>query len=116
MIIDIQYLNTEPDWDAKRYITEKLHKFQAHYNSIKDVNVYMKNASNDRNKNKVVELKFTVQDGTLYSEARGESFRGASKEALERMERQLKKYSTKITSPHMERKAFQKGILAPEGL
>ena len=108
MRIDIQYLNTEPDWDAKKYIIKKLNKLQSHYDWIMDVNVYMKNENNDQDENKVVELKVIVQDGILYSEAQGRSFQAASEDALQRMERQLKKYSTRKTSPHMERKSFNK--------
>ena len=108
MIIDIQYLNTEPDWDTKKFITEKINKLHSHFDWIMNVNVYMKNEGNDQIKSKIVELKFIVLDDVLYAEARGENFQAAAQEALQRMERQISKYNTRRTSPHMERKSFNK--------
>ncbi|MBI4944966.1 MAG: ribosome-associated translation inhibitor RaiA [Bacteroidetes bacterium] len=108
MRIDIQYLNTEPDWDTKKYITEKLNKFQSNYNWIIDVDVYLENENNDHNNSKVVELKVMVPGDTLFAESMSENFHQAAKQALQSMGRQLKKYNMRNKSPHLERKTFHK--------
>jgi len=108
MRIDIQYLNTEPDWDTKKYITEKFNKLQLRYDWIMDVNAYLENENNDHNKSKVVELKVAVPGDILFSEAHDENFYMAAKQAMLGMVRQLKKYNTRKTSPHLERKLFHK--------
>jgi putative sigma-54 modulation protein len=60
-----------------------------------DMKVFMKNQNDDHDKGCVVELKLDVPDSTLFSEARGENFHMAAKEAMAGMVSQLKKYSEK---------------------
>lgn len=92
MQIDIQYFNAEPDWETKRFISEKLFKLQFRYKWIMGMKVYLKDENHDRNKSKVVELKLEVPDETLFSSARGENFHIAAKDALAGLATQLQKY------------------------
>lgn len=99
MNINIQYLNAEPDWETKDFISEKIGKLQSRYNSIMGLRVYLKDENHNRKTGKVVEMKLEIPDKTLFAESRAENFHVAAKEAMAGIVSQLRKIRIKRTVP-----------------
>jgi ribosomal subunit interface protein len=97
MQIDIQYVNTEPDWETKKFISGKLDKLQLRYDCIHGLKVSMKNDNNNGKKSKTVEIKMDIPDKTLSSVAKEEDFYIAAKKAMALITSQLRKQ--RITRP-----------------
>jgi putative sigma-54 modulation protein len=91
----IQAINSEISPTLKHFINAKLAKLEQFYDSIVDVQVYLKVDKNDTAGSNVVEIKVLVPSTTLIANEQGKSFEEATDLCIDNIKRQVKKFKEK---------------------
>ncbi|MCS6904082.1 MAG: ribosome-associated translation inhibitor RaiA [Bacteroidia bacterium] len=95
MRVTIQSTNAEVSPTLKEFINNKLAKLEQFYDSIIDVQVYLKVDKNNSAGNNVVEIKVLVPSNTLIANEQGKTFEEATDLCIENIKRQVKKFKEK---------------------
>ena len=96
MKIIIQSIHFEAEKRVYDLVRKKLDKLGETYDWILNGTVFLKIDKNDKDKDKVVEIKLSVPGPYIYADAREESFDLAINSAIEGVRRQLKKLKEKF--------------------
>ncbi len=96
MKIDIQTVNFDADQALLDFVHEKIGGLQQFFENITGVDVYLKSVNNNQAETKVAEVKAYVPGPSLYAEAQTDSFSASVSEAIDKLQRQLKKKNRKL--------------------
>jgi putative sigma-54 modulation protein len=97
-IMKLQMHSIHFDADRKLidFIQRKADKLDTFYDRIIDGEVFMRIDKNERNENKIVEIKLNVPGKQFFAKHQDDSFEAAADEAIEGLRRQIKKHKEKV--------------------
>ncbi len=96
MKLQMHSIHFDADRKLIDFIQRKAEKLDTFYDQIIDGEVFMRIDKNERNENKVVEIKLNVPGKQFFAKNQADSFEGAADEAVEGLRRQIKKYKEKV--------------------
>ncbi len=77
------------------FIQKKADKLETYFDRIQDGEVFMRLDKNEKNANKIVEIKLNVPGKQFFAKHQTDSFEAAADESIEGLRRQLKKHKEK---------------------
>jgi putative sigma-54 modulation protein len=96
MKLQMHSIHFDADRKLIDFIQRKADKLDTYYDRIVDGEVFLRLDKNERNENKIVEIKMNVPGKTLFAKHQSESFEAATDEAVEALRRQIKKFKEKV--------------------
>lgn len=96
MQVTIQSIHFTADRKLTDFIRQKCTKMAQVFDSIVDVQVYLRVEKNPETGNKLVEIKTLVPQNTLVATERASTFEEATDAAVEQLRRQLQKYKERL--------------------
>lgn len=100
MKLQMHSIHFDADQKLIDFIQKKADKLDTFYDRIIDGEVFMRLDKNEKNENKIVEIKLNVPGKTLFAKQQADSFEAATDEAVEALRRQLKKFKEKVVLAH----------------
>lgn len=95
---DIQTVGFNADDKLVEYAKEKTLSLGRFFENIVGAEVYLKLDYNDKQENKVVEIKLNIPGNDLYADSRSDVFEGAVNQACEKLKAQISKLKTKLST------------------
>jgi putative sigma-54 modulation protein len=89
-------IHFDADQKLINFIQKRADKLDTFYDRIVDGEVFLRLDKNEKNENKIVEIKMNVPGKTLFAKHRSDSFEAAADEAVEALRRQIKKFKEKV--------------------
>lgn len=96
MKLQMHSIHFDADQKLIDFIQKKADKLDTFYDRILDGEVFMRLDKNEKNENKIVEIKLNVPGKQFFAKEQSDSFEAASDEAVEALRRQIKKYKEKV--------------------
>ena len=96
MKLQMHSIHFDADRKLIDFIQRKADKLDTFYDRIIDGEVFMRIDKNEKNENKIVEIKLNVPGKQFFAKHQDDSFEGAADEAIEGLRRQIKKYKEKV--------------------
>jgi putative sigma-54 modulation protein len=96
MKLQMHSIHFDADHKLIDFIQKKADKLDTFYDRIIDGEVFLRIDKNEKNENKIVEIKMNVPGKTLFAKQQSDSFEAAADEAVEALRRQIKKFKEKI--------------------
>ncbi|AFL83194.1 ribosomal subunit interface protein [Belliella baltica DSM 15883] len=96
MKLQMHSIHFDADRKLTDFIQRKADKLDTFYDRIIDGEVFMRLDKNEKNANKIVEIKLNVPGKQLFAKNQSDSFEGAADEAIEGLRRQIKKFKEKV--------------------
>jgi len=96
MKLQMHSIHFDADRKLIDFIQRKADKLDTFYDQIIDGEVFMRLDNNERNENKIVEIKMNVPGKQFFAKNQADSFEAATDEAVEGLRRQIKKYKEKV--------------------
>ncbi|GHB30276.1 MULTISPECIES: ribosome hibernation-promoting factor, HPF/YfiA family [Mongoliitalea] len=100
MKLQMHSIHFDADQKLIDFIQKKADKLDTFYDRIVDGEVFMRLDKNEKNENKIVEIKLNVPGKILFAKQQADSFEAATDEAVEALRRQLKKFKEKVVLAH----------------
>lgn len=100
MKLQMHSIHFDADQKLIDFIQKKADKLDTFYDRIIDGEVFMRLDKNEKNENKIVEIKLNVPGKILFAKQQADSFEAATDEAVEALRRQLKKFKEKVVLAH----------------
>ncbi len=94
----IQSIHFDADAKLLQFIEDKVSKFDHFYNGIVDLQVYLRLDKDDKQGNKVVEIKVLVPNEVLLATEQNGTFEAAAVKAADNMKRQLSRYKERLVA------------------
>ena len=98
MKIAIQSIHFTADQKLLEYVEAKVEKLGKYFEKIMSVEVKLKLENTGQVRDKIVEIIAHVPRERLMSKGNSKAFESATDEAVDLMQRQIKKYKTKLVS------------------
>ncbi|RZS94918.1 ribosome hibernation-promoting factor, HPF/YfiA family [Cecembia calidifontis] len=95
MKLQMHSIHFDADRKLIDFIQKKADKLDTFYDRIVDGEVFLRLDKNEKNENKIVEIKMNVPGKTLFAKHQSDSFEAAADEAVEALRRQIKKFKEK---------------------
>ncbi|MDX5479191.1 MAG: ribosome-associated translation inhibitor RaiA, partial [Cyclobacteriaceae bacterium] len=92
MKLQMHSIHFDADRKLTDFIQKKADKLDTYFDRIIDGEVFMRLDKNEKNENKIVEIKMNVPGKTLFAKHQSDSFEAATDEAIEALRRQIKKF------------------------
>ena len=89
-------IHFDADQKLISFIQKKADKLDTFFDRIIDGEVFMRLDKNEKNENKIIEIKMNVPGKTLFAKQQSDSFEAAADEAVEALRRQIKKFKEKV--------------------
>ncbi|GAB2624997.1 ribosome hibernation-promoting factor, HPF/YfiA family [Belliella aquatica] len=96
MKLQMHSIHFDADRKLTDFIQRKADKLDTFYDRIIDGEVFMRLDKNEKNANKIIEIKLNVPGKQLFAKNQSDSFEGAADEAVEGLRRQIKKFKEKV--------------------
>ena len=96
MKLQMHSIHFDADHKLIDFIQKKADKLETYFDRIQDGEVFMRLDKNEKNANKIVEIKLNVPGKQFFAKHQTDSFEGAADEAIEGLRRQLKKHKEKV--------------------
>ena len=96
MKLQMHSIHFDADQKLIDFIQKKADKLDTFFDSILDGEVFLRLDKNEKNQNKLVEIKLNVPGKQFFSKHQDDSFEAAADEAIEGLRTQLHKYKEKI--------------------
>lgn len=96
MKLQMHSIHFDADRKLTDFIQKKADKLDTYFDRIIDGEVFMRLDKNEKNENKIVEIKMNVPGKTLFAKHQSDSFEAAADEAIEALRRQIKKFKEKV--------------------
>ncbi|MFC0263055.1 ribosome hibernation-promoting factor, HPF/YfiA family [Fontibacter flavus] len=96
MKLQMHSIHFDADRKLTDFIQKKADKLDTYFDRIIDGEVFMRLDKNEKNENKIVEIKMNVPGKTLFAKHQSDSFEAATDEAIEALRRQIKKFKEKV--------------------
>lgn len=100
MKLQMHSIHFDADNKLLDFIQRKADKLETFYDRIIDGEVFLRLDKDDRNENKIIEIKLNIPGEQLFAEKRSKSFEAAADDAVEALRRQLKKFKEKHIAVH----------------
>ena len=96
MKLQMHSIHFDADRKLIDFIQRKADKLDTFYDRIIDGEVFMRIDKNEKNENKIVEIKLNVPGKQFFAKHQDDSFEAAGDEAIEGLRRQIKKHKEKV--------------------
>jgi putative sigma-54 modulation protein len=96
MAIKIQSIHFDADKKLLSFIEEKANKLYHFFDSIIEIEVYLKVDKSSERDNKLVEIKVLIPGNELFAKKQCKSFEEATDETLDALKAQIIKYKDKL--------------------
>lgn len=96
MKLQMHSIHFDADHKLIDFIQKKADKLETYFDRIQDGEVFMRLDKNEKNANKIVEIKLNVPGKQFFAKHQTDSFEAATDEAIEGLRRQLKKHKEKV--------------------
>lgn len=96
MKLQMHSIHFDADRKLTDFIQRKADKLDTFYDRIIDGEVFMRLDKNEKNANKIIEIKLNLPGKQLFAKNQNDSFEGAADEAVEGLRRQIKKFKEKV--------------------
>jgi putative sigma-54 modulation protein len=96
MKLQMHSIHFDADQRLIDFIQKKADKLDTFYDRIIDGEVFMRLDKNEKNENKIVEIKLNVPGKQFFAKHQDDSFEAAADEAVEALKIQIKKYKEKV--------------------
>ncbi|MFD2034925.1 ribosome hibernation-promoting factor, HPF/YfiA family [Belliella marina] len=96
MKLQMHSIHFDADRKLTDFIQRKADKLDTFYDRIIDGEVFMRLDKNEKNANKIIEIKLNVPGKQLFAKNQSDSFEAAADEAVEGLRRQIKKFKEKV--------------------
>ena len=96
MKLQMHSIHFDADRKLTDFIQRKADKLDTFYDRIIDGEVFMRLDKNEKNANKIIEIKLNLPGKQLFAKNKSDSFEGAADEAVEGLRRQIKKFKEKV--------------------
>lgn len=96
MKLQMHSIHFDADSKLIDFIQKKADKLDTFFDRIIDGEVFMRLDKNEKNENKIVEIKLNVPGKQFFAKHQADSFEGAADESIEGLRRQIKKYKEKV--------------------
>jgi len=96
MKLQMHSIHFDADQKLIDFIQKKADKLETYFDRIQDGEVFMRLDKNEKNANKIVEIKLNVPGKQFFAKHQTDSFEAAADEAIEGLRRQLKKHKEKV--------------------
>ncbi len=95
MKLQMHSIHFDADQKLIDFIQKKADKLETYFDRIQDGEVFMRLDKNEKNANKIVEIKLNVPGKQFFAKHQTDSFEAAADESIEGLRRQLKKHKEK---------------------
>ncbi len=95
---DIQTVGFSADETLTGYVKEKASGLTKYFENIVGIEVYLKLDYNDKQENKVAEIKLNIPGNDIFADTRSDSFEGAINQSCEKLKAQIRKLKTKMST------------------
>jgi putative sigma-54 modulation protein len=95
MKLQMHSIHFDADRKLTDFIQKKADKLDTYFDRIIDGEVFLRLDKNEKNANKIVEIKLNVPGKTLFAKDQSDSFEASADEAVEGLRRQIKKFKEK---------------------
>ena len=96
MKININAVHFKTDKGLDDYISDKVSKLHQYFEGVIGSDVTLRLDSNDKVKDKIVEIRIMIPGNDLYAKKESKSFEDATMQAVEAVKKQLTKYKEKV--------------------
>ncbi len=96
MKLQMHSIHFDADRKLIDFIQKKADKLDTFYDQIIDGEVFMRIDKNEKNANKIIEIKINVPGKQFFAKNQSDSFEAATDEVVEGLRRQIKKYKEKM--------------------
>lgn len=96
MKLQMHSIHFDADQKLIDFIQKRADKLDTFFDRIVDGEVFLRLDNNEKNENKIVEIKMNVPGKTLFAKHQSDSFEAATDEAVEALRRQIKKFKEKV--------------------
>lgn len=96
MKININAVHFKTDKRLDDFISDKVVKLHQYFEGVIGSDVTLRLDSNDKVKDKIVEIRVIIPGNDLYAKKESKSFEDATTSAVEALRKQLTKYKEKI--------------------
>lgn len=96
MKLQMHSIHFDADQKLIDFIQKKADKLDTFYDRIIDGEVFMRLDKNEKNANKIVEIKLNTPGKQFFAKHQDESFEAAADESVEGLRRQIKKFKEKV--------------------
>lgn len=96
MKVNITSLHFKSDKKLESYIQEKIEKLSGIYDGLLSSEVTLKVEKNQKEENKVAEIRILMRGNDLFAKKQSKSFEQATDTAVEALRKQLVKHKEKI--------------------
>lgn len=96
MKVNITSVRFKSDSKLDRFIQEKIDKLNGFYDAIIAAEVTLRLENNDKQENKVAEIKLIIKGNDLFAKKQSKTFEEAVDNAVDALRRQLTKHKEKI--------------------
>lgn len=96
MKLQMHSIHFDADRKLIDFIQRKADKLDTFYDRIIDGEVFMRIDKNEKNENKIVEIKLNVPGKQFFAKHQNDTFEAAADEVIEGLRRQIKKYKEKV--------------------
>ncbi len=96
MKLQMHSIHFDADSKLLEFIQKKTGKLETFYDRIIDGEVFLRLENDERNENKIVEIKLNIPGQQLFAKEQSKSFEAATDQAVEALRRQIKKHKEKL--------------------
>ncbi|GGZ22000.1 hypothetical protein GCM10007049_13470 [Echinicola pacifica] len=96
MKLQMHSIHFDADQKLIDFIQKKADKLDTFYDNIIDGEVFLRLDKNEKNENKIVEIKLNLPGKQLFAKNQADSFEAATDDAVEGLRRQIKKFKEKL--------------------
>lgn len=98
MNVKIQAVHFNADQKLVDFINEKVNKLEQFHDHIISSNVYLKVDKKAAKENKIAEIRINIPGKELFAKKQCDTFEEATDSACSALERQVKKYKSKLSA------------------
>jgi putative sigma-54 modulation protein len=96
MKLQMHSIHFDADRKLLDFIQKKADKLDTYYDRVIDGEVFLRLDKDEKNANKIVEIKLNLPGKQIFAKDQSDSFEAAADEAIEGLRRQIKKFKEKV--------------------
>jgi len=96
MKMDIQTVGFNADSSLTEYAQSKTEGLMKYFDRIVGAEIYLKLVQDDKEQNKVAEIKLNIPGNDLFASSQSGKFEGSVNDSIDKLKGQLRKLKTKL--------------------
>lgn len=96
MKVNVNSVHFKADKKLEDFIVDKVGKLNQYYEGVISGDVTMKLDSNEKIKDKIIEVRLVIKGNDLFAKKSSKSFEDAADQAVEALRKQINKYKDKL--------------------